>query len=208
MLSKTIVSHLLEIEAILIQPQNPFTWSSGMLSPIYCDNRLTISYPEVREAIATGFVEMIQEQLGEVDVIAGAATGGIPHASWVADKMNLPMIYVRDKAKAHGRKNQIEGKLDPGARVVVIEDTVSTGGSAIKAAEGVREAGGQVVGVATIFSYQFERATNAFAEKDIKLVNITDYSALIETALEKGVIGENDVNLLQAWRANPESYGK
>lgn len=208
MLAKSIVAHLLQIEAILIQPQNPFTWTSGILSPIYCDNRLTISYPEVREAIADGFVKMIREQFGEVDVIAGAATGGIPHASWVADKMNLPMIYVRDKAKAHGRKNQIEGRLDAGARVVVVEDTVSTGGSAIKAAEGVIEAGGQVLGVAAIFSYQFDRAINAFAEKNIKLTALTDYSALIDVALEKGSITENDVNLLQVWRANPEKYGK
>jgi orotate phosphoribosyltransferase len=208
MLSKKIASLLLEIEAISLQPQKPFTWTSGILSPIYCDNRLTMSYPEVREQITDGFVGLIQEQFEEVDVIAGTATAGIPHAAWVAAKLNLPMIYVRDKAKSHGKKNQIEGKLDEGDRVLVIEDTISTGGSALKAADAVVEAGGQVVGVAAIFSYQFDRALDAFASKNVKLSTLSDYPALIEVALEKGVIQQSDVNLLQSWRANPEGFGK
>jgi orotate phosphoribosyltransferase len=208
MLSKKIASLLLEIEAISLQPQKPFTWTSGILSPIYCDNRLTMSYPEVREQITDGFVGLIQEQFKEVDVIAGTATAGIPHAAWVAAKLNLPMIYVRDKAKSHGKKNQIEGKLDEGDRVLVIEDTISTGGSALKAADAVVEAGGQVVGVAAIFSYQFDRALDAFASKNVKLSTLSDYPALIEVALEKGVIQQSDVNLLQSWRANPEGFGK
>jgi orotate phosphoribosyltransferase len=208
MSAKKIASLLLEIEAISLQPQTPFTWTSGILSPIYCDNRLTMSYPEVREQIADGFASLIQEEFAEVDVIAGTATAGIPHAAWLAAKLNLPMIYVRDKAKSHGKKNQIEGKLDEGDRVLVIEDTISTGGSALKAADAVTEAGGQVVGVAAIFSYQFDRALDAFAAKKIKLSTLSDYPALIEAALDKGVIQQSDVNLLQSWRANPEAFGK
>lgn len=202
-----IARQLLSIQAILLQPHQPFTWSSGLRSPIYCDNRLTMSYPHVREMIADGLVEMIRSEFSDAEVIAGAATGGIPHAAWVADRLKLPMVYVRDKAKGHGRQNRVEGFLPSGAKVVVIEDTISTGGSALKAAEGVADEGGEVIGVAAIFSYQFDRATKAFAAANIKLKVLSHYAALIEAALESGAIKDKDVALLQSWRVNPEGFG-
>lgn len=208
MLEKKIASLLLDIEAVALRPHQPFTWTSGIQSPIYCDNRLTMSYPEVREQIANGFVQMIQEKFGQVDVIAGTATAGIPHAAWVAQLMNLPMIYIRDKAKAHGKGNRIEGKMDENDSVVLIEDLISTGGSSLKAAEAIEEAGGKVLGILAIFTYELEKAEEAFAAKGIPLYTLSNYSALIDVAKENGVVEHNDVELLQSFRQNPERYGE
>lgn len=201
-----IATSLLDIEAVTLRPHSPFTWTSGILSPIYCDNRLTMSYPEIRGAIADGFTALISEKFPEVEVVAGTATAGIPHAAWVSERLNLPMIYVRDKAKGHGKENQIEGLLKPGQKVVVIEDLISTGGSSIKAAEAVQASGGEVLGVAAIFSYQLERAVQAFAQANLPLHTLTNYSILLQAAVEKGYIQEQDLEQLQAWRKDPSSY--
>lgn len=207
-LAEQIASALLQIEAVALRPEQPFTWTSGIISPIYCDNRLTMSYPEIRDQIAEGFATLIREKFPEAEVVAGTATAGIPHAAWVAQKLNLPMIYIRDKAKGHGKQNQIEGNLKPGQKVIVIEDLISTGGSSLKAALAVNEAGGQALGVLAIFTYQLQQAADAFAEKDIPLDTLSHYTALIHTALKQGKIQEKDVALLQSWREDPRAFGK
>ncbi|XID95299.1 orotate phosphoribosyltransferase [Paenibacillaceae bacterium WGS1546] len=203
-----IAGNLLEIGAVNLRPNDPFTWTSGMLSPIYCDNRLTMSFPPIRDAIAEGFAAVIRERYSDAELIAGTATAGIPHAAWVAQKLNLPMAYIRDKAKGHGKQNQIEGLIKEGQKVVVIEDLISTGGSSLKAAKAVEEAGGNVLSVLAIFTYQFPKAEEAFREAGIELRTLSDYSALVEEALRRGKIGEADVSLLQAWRENPQAFGK
>ncbi|QWU14908.1 orotate phosphoribosyltransferase [Paenibacillus sophorae] len=205
--SEQIASYLLKIEAVALRPQEPFTWTSGIKSPIYCDNRLTLSYPEIRSYIADAFAELIATEYPGTEVIAGTATAGIPHAAWVADKLNLPMAYIRDKAKGHGKQNQIEGIIAPGQKVIVIEDLISTGGSSIKAAQAVKEAGGEPLAVLAIFSYELDRATNAFKEAGIPLQSLSNYSTLIDVALGQGKIVANDVELLQSWRRDPSSFG-
>jgi orotate phosphoribosyltransferase len=204
--AERIARHLLEIGAVTLRPEQPFTWSSGWKSPIYCDNRLTMAYPEIREAIAEGFAAQIRKHDPEAEVIAGTATAGIPHAAWVAQKLNLPMIYIRDKAKGHGKENQIEGILRPGQRVVVIEDLISTGGSSLKAAEAVRAAGGCVLSVQAIFTYEFDQASRAFAEKAIPLRTLSGYSSLIEVAVQTGYVQKEQLQLLRSWRENPETF--
>ncbi|MDP1508996.1 orotate phosphoribosyltransferase [Paenibacillus sp. CMAA1739] len=203
-----IASHLLRIQAVALRPQQPFTWTSGIKSPIYCDNRLTMSYPEVRELIADSFAAIIREQYPETEVIAGTATAGIPHAAWVAQKLNLPMAYVRDKAKGHGKENQIEGRISAGQKVIVIEDLISTGGSSIKAAQAVEQAGAQPLAVLAIFSYQLDKATQAFEEAGVKLQTLSNYTALMEVALREGTIQEEEMELLRSWRQDPASFGK
>ncbi|AHM66961.1 orotate phosphoribosyltransferase [Paenibacillus polymyxa] len=203
-----IASHLLRIQAVALRPQQPFTWTSGIKSPIYCDNRLTMSYPEVRELIADSFAALIREQYPETEVIAGTATAGIPHAAWVAQKLNLPMAYVRDKAKGHGKENQIEGRISAGQKVVVIEDLISTGGSSIKAAQAVEQAGAQPLAVLAIFSYQLDKATQAFEEAGVKLQTLSNYTALMEVALREGTIQQEEMELLRSWRQDPASFGK
>ncbi|ADO57475.1 MULTISPECIES: orotate phosphoribosyltransferase [Paenibacillus] len=203
-----IASHLLRIQAVALRPQQPFTWTSGIKSPIYCDNRLTMSYPEVRELIADSFAAIIREQYPETEVIAGTATAGIPHAAWVAQKLNLPMAYVRDKAKGHGKENQIEGRISAGQKVMVIEDLISTGGSSIKAAQAVEQAGAQPLAVLAIFSYQLDKATQAFEEAGVKLQTLSNYTALMEVALREGTIQEEEMELLRSWRQDPASFGK
>ena len=193
-MKKRIASHLLDIGAVFLQPNDPFTWSSGMKSPIYCDNRLTLSYPEVRGAIAAGLEELIQTHFGAVEVIAGTATAGIAHAAWVSDRMNLPMCYVRSKAKGHGKGNQIEGKAEKGQKVVVVEDLISTGGSAITCVEALRE---------SIFTYELEAGKEKLAAANVASYSLSDYSALTEVAAEKGMIGEAETKKLQEWRKNP-----
>lgn len=207
-IAKQIATDLLSIRAIALKPNEPFTWTSGIKSPIYCDNRLTMSYPEIRNKIAEGFAALIKEKYPEAEAIAGTATAGIPHAAWVAEKLKLPMIYVRDKAKGHGKQNLIEGDLKSGQKVVVIEDLISTGGSSVKAALAVNEAGGQTLAVAAIFTYQLEQAEASFAEQRIPLHTLSNYSALIETALELGQIKQDDMALLQSWRENPSEFGR
>ena len=204
---REIAGHLLSIEAVALRPHEPFTWTSGIKSPIYCDNRLTMSYPEIREAIAEGFASLVKEYAPEAEVIAGTATAGIPHAAWVADKLGLPMAYIRDKAKGHGKQNQIEGLIRPGQKVVVIEDLISTGGSSLKAAMAVREAGAKPLAVFAIFSYELEKAEQAFREAGIPLHTLSRYTALIETALEAGVIQAADLDVLASWRVNPAAWG-
>jgi len=202
-----IAAYLLQIEAVALRPKQPFTWTSGIKSPIYCDNRLTMSYPEIREYIAESFAAVIREQYPDTEVIAGTATAGIPHAAWVAQKMNLPMAYIRDKAKGHGKENQIEGSIKPGQKVIVIEDLISTGGSSIKAAKAVQDAGAEAQAVLAIFSYQLDKAVQAFNEADIPFQSLSNYTALMEVALEKGTIQQDDVQALKAWRADPSSFG-
>ncbi|MEK3792022.1 orotate phosphoribosyltransferase [Paenibacillus sp. FSL R7-0204] len=205
--SEQVASHLLEIGAVALRPQEPFTWTSGIKSPIYCDNRLTMAFPAVRNYIAEAFAELIRTSYPDAEVIAGTATAGIPHAAWVADKLGLPMAYIRDKAKGHGKQNQIEGLITPGQKVVVIEDLISTGGSSIKAAQAVQEAGGLPLAVLAIFSYELDRAVEAFAAAQLPLQSLSNYSTLINVALAQGKIAESDVALLQSWRKDPAAFG-
>ncbi|MEI7026778.1 orotate phosphoribosyltransferase [Paenibacillus sp. y28] len=207
-LPHAIASSLLEIGAVSLRPNQPFTWTSGIKSPIYCDNRLTISYPAIRDQIADGFKTLIQSKFPQADMIAGIATAGIPHGAFASQKLDLPMIYVRDKAKGHGKENLIEGISPAGKKVVLVEDLISTGGSSLKAALAVKEAGGEVLGVVAIFTYQLDRGIQAFEEAGIPLYTLSNYTALIETALQQGKIAQEDVALLQSWRANPAEFGK
>jgi len=207
-MKKQIAKELLNIKAVFLNPTEPFTWSSGIKSPIYCDNRLTLSYPAVRKQIADGLVSMIREHFPEVDVIAGTATAGIPHAAWVSEHMDLPMCYVRSKAKGHGKGNQIEGKVLPGQKVVVIEDLISTGGSCITAVEALRESECEVLGVAAIFTYELQKGTDALSEHGIEAVSLSDYSSLLEAAGEEGLISGADLIELKEWRRDPEGWKK
>ncbi|WP_305120897.1 orotate phosphoribosyltransferase [Saccharibacillus sp. JS10] len=207
-LEAKIAADLLNIGAVALKPDEPFTWTSGIKSPIYCDNRLTMSYPEVRDRIADGFAQLIKTHYPDVEIIAGTATAGIPHAAWVAQKMNLPMAYIRDKAKGHGKQNQIEGIIESGKKVVVIEDLISTGGSSLKAALAVREVGAKPLAVLAIFSYQLDIATQAFAEEQVPLQTLSNYTALMQTALELGTIQASQMDLLKSWRENPSEFGK
>ncbi|MEF3354197.1 orotate phosphoribosyltransferase [Paenibacillus sp. GYB006] len=206
-IAEKIASALLSIKAVALRPNDPFTWTSGIKSPIYCDNRLTMSYPEIRDLIAESFATIIREQYPETEVIAGTATAGIPHAAFVAQKLGLPMIYIRDKAKGHGKENQIEGLVKEGQKVIVIEDLISTGGSSIKAAQAVQQSGAEVLAVLAIFSYQLDRAVNGFEEAGIALQTLSNYSALIDVALREGAIAEGDIALLHSWRENPAAFG-
>ncbi|OPA78491.1 orotate phosphoribosyltransferase [Paenibacillus selenitireducens] len=203
-----IAKQLLTIEAVALRPNQPFTWTSGIKSPIYCDNRLTMSFPEIRDLIAEGFATIIRAQYPDAEVIAGTATAGIPHAAWVAQKLNLPMAYIRDKAKGHGKENLIEGIIKPGQKVVVIEDLISTGGSSLKAAVAVKEAGATPLAVLAIFSYQLDKATTAFAEAGIPLQTLSNYTALMEVAVELGYVQPEDLATLKAWREDPTTFGK
>ncbi|SFS61133.1 orotate phosphoribosyltransferase [Paenibacillus sp. 453mf] len=202
-----LASKLLQIKAVALRPNQPFTWTSGIKSPIYCDNRLTMSYPEIRDLIAESFAAVIREQYPDTEVIAGTATAGIPHAAFVAQKLGLPMIYIRDKAKGHGKENLIEGLVKEGQKVIVIEDLISTGGSSLKAAKAVQEAGAEALAVLAIFSYQLDRAAQAFEEAGIPLQSLSNYTALTEVALREGAIAEADLELLRSWREDPSSFG-
>lgn len=201
-----IADSLLKIGAVTLAPNNPFTWSSGLKAPIYCDNRLTLSYPEIRKEIAKGLVELIHNHFLNVEVIAGTATAGIPHAAWVSDLLNLPMCYVRSKAKGHGKGNQIEGKVEKGARVVVVEDLISTGGSVITAVEALREAGCEVVGVISIFTYGLAKGQEQLESAKITAYSLSDYSTLIQVAMEKELITNEDLEKLKKWRENPAEW--
>ena len=202
---KSIAKALLEIEAVSLQPNNPFTWSSGLLSPIYCDNRLTLSYPKVRKEIARGLVAMVKEKYADAEVIAGTATAGIPHAAWVSDLLDLPMVYVRGSAKGHGKGNVIEGRVEKGQKVVVIEDLVSTGGSAIDAVKQLEAVGANVLGVAAIFTYGMKKGAEQFASEEIDWDTLTNFDELLTCAVETGMIEEREVQSLLHWRDNPSS---
>lgn len=203
-----VTKRLLEIDTIKIQPLSPFTWASGWKSPIYCDNRKILSYPETRSFIRDKFVEIIQNKYPQAEVIAGVATGAIAHGVLVADKMGLPFIYIRSKPKGHGLENLIEGDLKPGQKVVVIEDLVSTGGSSLKAVEAVNNFGGEVIGMLSIFTYNFDVAQEQFKKANIELTPLSRYQVLIDTALEAGEISKDQVETLMEWRKDPANWGK
>lgn len=204
--SNQIAKDLLDIEAIFLRPNEPFTWASGIKSPIYCDNRITMSYPHVRRAIAKGLAAVIKTTYPEAEVIAGTATAGIPHAAWVAELLDLPMVYIRSKAKEHGKGNQIEGRIQPNQKMVVIEDLLSTGGSVLEACEAAKREGADVLGVAAIFTYELPQVQENFDQAGLSYVTLTNYTALIESALETGAIQESDVALLQEWRKDPTAW--
>ncbi|WP_034550120.1 orotate phosphoribosyltransferase [Carnobacterium funditum] len=202
--SKQIIAkHLLDIEAVSLSPARPFTWASGMKSPIYCDNRITMSYPIIRKEIAQNMAELIKENYPDVEVIAGTATAGIPHAAWVADILDLPMIYIRGKAKEHGKGNQIEGRILPGQKVVVIEDLISTGGSVLEASTAIIQSDAIVLGIAAIFTYELLKGNENFKNHQMPLKTLTDYTTLIEVALETGDISKEEMTLLKKWKQDP-----
>lgn len=205
-LETTIAKDLLEVEAVFLSPNEPFTWASGIKSPIYCDNRITISYPKVRKQIAQGLADKIKAQFPDVQVIAGAATGGVPHAAWVADILDLPMVYIRAKAKDHGKGKQIEGRIEKGQKMVIIEDLISTGGSVLGTCEAAEKEGADVLGVAAIFTYELPKGKENFASANVPLVTLTNYSTLIEVALASNYISEADLKLLKAWKEDPENW--
>jgi orotate phosphoribosyltransferase len=203
-----VAAKLLEIETIKIQPANPFTWVSGWKAPIYCDNRKILSYPAVRSFICDKFVEIIREKYKNAEVIAGVATGAIAHGVLVADRLGLPFIYIRSKPKGHGLENLIEGDLKRGQKVVVIEDLISTGESSLKAAEAVNNFGGDVIGMLSIFTYDFNISKEKFRSAGIELTPLSSYPVLIDMALQLKKITEDQVNTLMEWRENPDRWGK
>ncbi|WP_042356652.1 orotate phosphoribosyltransferase [Bacillus rubiinfantis] len=205
-MKQKIAEDLLKIKAVTLKPTEPFTWSSGLRSPIYCDNRLTLSYPEVRREIAQGLVQLIREHFPETEVIAGTATAGIPHAAWVSELMNLPMCYVRSKAKGHGKENQIEGRVEKGQKVVIVEDLISTGGSVIVAAEALRSAGCEIVGVVSIFTYELQKGKQALMLENLPNYSLTDFSTLVTVSIEKAYISEGDRESLLSWSKDPEHW--
>ena len=201
-----VARHLLDIQAVKLRPNDPFTWASGMLSPIYCDNRVALSHPAVRTYLKQALAEQ-SKNFPEFDVVAGVATAGIPHGVLLADALEKPFIYVRSSAKDHGRRNLIEGELAPGQRVLVIEDLISTGGSCLVAVDALREAGAEVVGVLAIFQYGFAKADAAFAAKKVTFHTLTNYDTLVQEAARSGYVTEQDLTTLKKWRENPEGWG-
>lgn len=199
---------LLDIEAVMLNVEEPFRYTSGILSPIYCDNRLLIAYPQKRDAVISGFLDLMNEKELDYDVIGGIATAGIPHAAIIADRLDSPMIYIRNKPKEHGRKNLIEGHLEEGAHVLLIEDLISTGGSSLKAAEGVREEGGVVMDCLAIFTYQMKAAEEAFAAQHVRLHTLTHFNALVEVARKEKLVREEDVAKILEWNQDPSGWGK
>jgi orotate phosphoribosyltransferase len=204
----SIAEFLLQIKAVKLSPNKPFTWASGWKSPIYCDNRKTLSYPAVRTYIRQQFVHVINHEFGRPDMIAGVATGGIAHGALVAHDLGLPFIYVRSSAKEHGMKNMVEGDLTVGRSVVVVEDLVSTGKSSLNAVQALREAGCEVKGMVSIFNYGFDEARKAFEESRVKLVSLTDYPILLDQALHSSYITEKDVASLNEWRKDPANWNQ
>lgn len=202
-----IASQLLQIKAIKLQPANPFTWASGWISPIYCDNRKTLSYPSVRNFIKIQFARLIMEKYPDVDVIAGVATGAIAQGAMVADLLGKPFIYIRSAPKGHGLENLIEGDLKPGQKVVVIEDLISTGGSSLKAVQAVRNNGAEVLGMLAIFTYGFQLAHDNFKASGVELTPLSCYQTLIKVAVETGAVTADDVTTLEKWRENPAEWG-
>ncbi|BBH74297.1 orotate phosphoribosyltransferase [Staphylococcus pseudintermedius] len=199
-MSKLIAKALLDIEAVSLSPNEMYTWSSGIQSPIYCDNRVTLGYPEVRTAIRDGLIELIEQHFADVEIVSGTATAGIPHAAYISDKINLPMNYVRSKSKSHGKQNQIEGARSEGKKVVVIEDLISTGGSSITAVEALQEAGAEVLGVVAIFTYGLNKASETFKAAGVPFYTLSNYDELIEVAREEDQISEDDIQTLVEWR--------
>lgn len=207
-LSYRVAKALLEIEAVKIQPAQPFTWASGWKSPIYCDNRLTLSHPEIRSMIKKGLAALVQEKFEGIDGIAGVATAGIPQAALIADYLQIPMLYVRSKPKGHGRENMIEGSIPQGSTLIVIEDLISTGGSSLKAVDALKEAGYQVAGLLAIFTYGFDLAVQNFSDAKVPFHTLSSYDELLETALEENYIKSEAMSTLKSWRTNPAEWGK
>lgn len=201
-----IAESLLQIKAIKLQPKSPFTWASGWKSPIYCDNRITLSHPAIRTYIRQKLAKLIQDEFGAVEMISGVATAGIPQGVLVAQELGLPFTYVRSSAKDHGRQNLIEGEVIEGQRVVVIEDLISTGKSSLQAVQALRNAGCNVVGLVSIFTYGFEEAAKNFAEAKCTMYSLCNYDALIKVAVENGYVLESDVDFLKAWRKDPANW--
>ncbi len=205
---KVFAGKLLGVKAIKLQPNDPFTWASGWKSPFYCDNRKTLSFPELRSYVKLELTHTILEHFAEATAVAGVATGAIAQGALVADALNLPFVYVRSKAKDHGMQNLIEGELPAGSKVVVVEDLISTGGSSLKAVAALREAGYEVVGMVASYTYGFPVATKAFADAGVRLETLTDYEHVVEKALATGYIAESDVELLHEWRKDPANWKK
>ena len=207
-IQQTVARHLLTVQAVRLQPHSPFTWSSGWKSPIYCDNRVTLAHPDVRSFIKNALADAIRLDFPDADVIAGVATAGIPQGVLVADVLGLPYCYVRPEPKAHGMGKQIEGQLEAGARVVVIEDLISTGGSSLKVVDALRAAGAEVLGMAAIFTYGFPLAAQNFANKNVPLVCLSNYDALLIEAQTLNYISADAMASLSTWRENPAEWGK
>lgn len=203
-----VAEFLLQIKAIKLKPNDPFTWASGIKSPIYCDNRVTLSYPQIRTFIRQGYAESIIDHFGKPDVIAGVATGGIAQGALVAQELGIPFIYVRSEAKSHGMTNQIEGFYEAGQKVVVIEDLISTGGSSLKAVDALREAGLEVKGLVAIFTYGFDTAHANFANAECPYVTLTDYDVLLNKASTNNLISEEELTSLRQWKLNPTEWKK
>lgn len=199
MMKRATAKHLLDIGAVELRPQDPFTWASGIKSPIYCDNRLTMSYPAVRKEIAKGLADTIKEFYPQCEVVAGTATAGIPHAAWVSDLLELPMVYVRSKPKEHGQGNMVEGKVEPGKKVVVVEDLISKGGSVLQAAQGLQQAGFEVLGIVAIFTYDLPQSVEAIENAGFTSHTLTDFPALVEEAVSSGAIEQEDLPMLKEW---------
>lgn len=199
---------LLQINAIKLNPKNPFTWASGWKSPIYCDNRITLSYPEIRKFLQKEFAENIVAKYGKPDVIAGVATGAIGIGLLVAEALELPFVYVRPEPKKHGRQNQIEGQLEAGKSVVVIEDLISTGKSSLQAVEALKENGANILGMAAIFTYEFQVAEDNFKNAGIELTTLSNYTSLLENAVNQNYISDSDLETLQEWRKNPSEWNQ
>ena len=203
-----IAEKLLQIQAVKLQPQDPFTWASGWKSPIYCDNRKILSYPHIRDFVKSELSNMVFSEFPDAEVIAGVATAGIPHGALVADLLKMPFVYVRSKPKAHGMGNQIEGHLEEGKKVLVIEDLISTGKSSMEAIVALREAGAQIEGLCSVFNYGFDISKELFEKEGIPMRSLSQYNALLEVALAQKVIQPSDMEILQTWRENPSAWGK
>jgi orotate phosphoribosyltransferase len=208
MIQNSVLINLLQINAIKLNPANPFTWASGWKSPIYCDNRKTLSYPLVRSLICDEFKKLIIDKYPDVEVIAGVATGAIAHGMLVADRLNLPFIYVRSAPKKHGLENLVEGDVKAGQKVVVVEDLISTGLSSLSAVEALRNAGCEVLGMVAIFTYGFNHASDNFRQAKVKLDTLANYNEMINIAIEQGFVRSEHLELLKSWRTNPENWGK
>ena len=205
-LESIFADKLLKVKAIKLQPTNPFTWASGWKSPFYCDNRKTLSYPDLRSFVKIQTARLILERFPEAEAVAGVATGAIPQGAMVADTLNMPFVYVRSKPKDHGLENLIEGELKPGTKVVVVEDLISTGGSSLKAVEAIRNYGCEVVGMVASYTYGFDVAEKAFRDANVELVTLTNYEAVVAQALSTGYIKEEEVELLNQWRKAPSEW--
>jgi orotate phosphoribosyltransferase len=204
--AEKVASLLLQIDAIKLSPQKPFTWASGWKSPIYCDNRLTLSYPNIRTFLKNNFISLIKERLNNMEGIAGVATAGIAHGALIADGLESPFLYVRSSPKAHGLTNQVEGKLIPGQKIVVVEDLVSTGKSSLQVVQTLRDAGADVIGMIAIFTYNFDVAEEAFKQADCKLYTLSDYNSLIPVAVAEKIVSAENLETLKQWRQSPDKW--